>query len=437
MSRGAIRPARHALRTPCAPHLTPSPARAPSTARRTAARTRGHPGLPATRRRCARGRSTVVGIPLALTDYERTMDWMDAVVARARQGRRDRRRRAPRDGRPRGRRDARRGPPPTCSPSPTASRWSGRCARSATAARRASTAPSSWRATASAPRATGTRDVPLRRPQPGRARPAGAQPAPPLSRACRSSAATRRPFRAARPRRRRDAVVDEINRSGADVVWVGTGQPKQEKWMADMRDAPRRAGPRRASAPRSTSTPACVPAGARPGCRRSGLEWAYRLAHEPRRLWRRYARYNPRFVAGFARQYAAHRRERRRPVASGRACARRLGHRPGPRRAAARPVASPTAGCACSGVDNDPERLDAVRARPHALRGDRRRRSCSSASSPRAAGALRPRGATPPAASDIVITLGTPSFSHIEIDMRDIRSALDDLLPRAAARATR
>ena len=32
-------------------------------------------------------------------------------------------------------------------------------------------------------------------------------------------------------------------------------------------------------------------------------------------------------------------------------------------------------------------------------------------------------------ADHIVITLGTPSFSHIEIDMRDIRSALDDLLP--------
>ena len=31
-------------------------------------------------------------------------------------------------------------------------------------------------------------------------------------------------------------------------------------------------------------------------------------------------------------------------------------------------------------------------------------------------------------ARHIVITLGTPSFSHIEIDMRDIRSALDDLL---------
>ncbi len=36
---------------------------------------------------------------------------------------------------------------------------------------------------------------------------------------------------------------------------------------------------------------------------RLGLEWAFRLAHEPRRLWRRYLRYNPRFVVGFARQW--------------------------------------------------------------------------------------------------------------------------------------
>ena len=39
---------------------------------------------------------------------------------------------------------------------------------------------------------------------------------------------------------------------------------------------------------------------------RSGLEWVYRLSREPRRLWRRYARYNPLFVGGFARQYLAH-----------------------------------------------------------------------------------------------------------------------------------
>ena len=43
----------------------------------------------------------------------------------------------------------------------------------------------------------------------------------------------------------------------------------------------------------------------------SGLEWAYRLAHEPRRLWRRYTRYNPRFLHAFARQLARHHRSTR------------------------------------------------------------------------------------------------------------------------------
>jgi N-acetylglucosaminyldiphosphoundecaprenol N-acetyl-beta-D-mannosaminyltransferase len=41
---------------------------------------------------------------------------------------------------------------------------------------------------------------------------------------------------------------------------------------------------------------------------RAGLEWAYRLVQEPRRLGRRYLRYNPRFVAAFAAQYLRHRR---------------------------------------------------------------------------------------------------------------------------------
>ena len=44
---------------------------------------------------------------------------------------------------------------------------------------------------------------------------------------------------------------------------------------------------------------------------RHGLEWAFRLAQEPRRLWRRYLRYNPRFVAGFALQWARQRLLRR------------------------------------------------------------------------------------------------------------------------------
>ena len=41
-----------------------------------------------------------------------------------------------------------------------------------------------------------------------------------------------------------------------------------------------------------------------------GLEWAFRLVQEPRRLWRRYLRYNPRFVLGFAHQYVRHLRDR-------------------------------------------------------------------------------------------------------------------------------
>ncbi len=45
-----------------------------------------------------------------------------------------------------------------------------------------------------------------------------------------------------------------------------------------------------------------------PWMQRSGLEWAFRLSREPRRLWRRYATQNPRFIAAFARQYRASRR---------------------------------------------------------------------------------------------------------------------------------
>jgi N-acetylglucosaminyldiphosphoundecaprenol N-acetyl-beta-D-mannosaminyltransferase len=102
-----------------------------------------------------------------------------------------------------------------------------------------------------------------------------------------------------------ESIIDEINASGADVVWVGTGQPKQEKWMARMRD--------RLDVPMLIGVGAAFDfhAGLVPQApqwmQNLGLEWTYRLAHEPRRLWRRYARYNPRFVAGFAGQYLSER----------------------------------------------------------------------------------------------------------------------------------
>jgi N-acetylglucosaminyldiphosphoundecaprenol N-acetyl-beta-D-mannosaminyltransferase len=104
----------------------------------------------------------------------------------------------------------------------------------------------------------------------------------------------------------RHAVVKEINGSRADVVWVGIGVPKQEKWMADLRDdleAPVLVGVGAAFDFHAGLVPQ-----APNWIQESGLEWSYRLAHEPRRLWRRYLRYNPRFVGAFARQLREHRR---------------------------------------------------------------------------------------------------------------------------------
>ncbi len=103
----------------------------------------------------------------------------------------------------------------------------------------------------------------------------------------------------------RAAVIADINGSGADIVWVGIGVPKQEKWMARMRphlDSPVLVGVGAAFDFHAGIVPQA------PGwMQRAGLEWAYRLAHEPRRLWRRYLRYNPRFVLAFAGQLLASR----------------------------------------------------------------------------------------------------------------------------------
>ena len=103
-----------------------------------------------------------------------------------------------------------------------------------------------------------------------------------------------------------DEVATRINAARPDVVWVGIGVPKQEKWMAAMRerlDAPVLVGVGAAfdfHAGLIPQAPAWM--------QRRGLEWLFRLLQEPRRLWKRYARHNPRFVAGFARQWATHRR---------------------------------------------------------------------------------------------------------------------------------
>jgi N-acetylglucosaminyldiphosphoundecaprenol N-acetyl-beta-D-mannosaminyltransferase len=90
-------------------------------------------------------------------------------------------------------------------------------------------------------------------------------------------------------------AVREINRAGPDIVWVGLGSPKQDRWMAahvgrltasvligvgaafDFHAARKRQAPR--------------------WIQRGGLEWLFRLGQEPRRLWRRYLIDNPLFLA--------------------------------------------------------------------------------------------------------------------------------------------
>ncbi len=90
-------------------------------------------------------------------------------------------------------------------------------------------------------------------------------------------------------------VVEMINRSRADIVWVGLGTPKQERWMAEHLG--------RVEAPVMIGVGAAFDfhAGlvkqAPRWMQRSGLEWLFRVLVEPRRLWRRYLYNNPNFLA--------------------------------------------------------------------------------------------------------------------------------------------
>ncbi len=116
------------------------------------------------------------------------------------------------------------------------------------------------------------------------------------------------PFRELTPEED-EAAATAIDASGAAVVWVGTGQPKQERWMLRMR--PRLRAPLLVGVGAAFDFHAGLVPQAPPWMQRNGLEWAYRLSREPRRLWRRYARYNPMFVAEFLAQYLRHRRSHR------------------------------------------------------------------------------------------------------------------------------
>ncbi len=96
--------------------------------------------------------------------------------------------------------------------------------------------------------------------------------------------------------------TDEICASGARIVLVGIGCPKQEIWMAAHRGRIPAVmiGVGAAFDFHSGRVPQ-APA----WLQRSGLEWCFRLAMEPRRLWRRYRVIVPRFIGLFASQLIA------------------------------------------------------------------------------------------------------------------------------------
>lgn len=97
----------------------------------------------------------------------------------------------------------------------------------------------------------------------------------------------------------KEEIVAAIKSSGAALTFVGLGCPRQEIWAYENRI--------------QLSMPlVCVGAAfdfhagtvaqAPPVLQNAGLEWAFRLSREPRRLWRRYVLYNPLYVGMIAAQ---------------------------------------------------------------------------------------------------------------------------------------
>jgi N-acetylglucosaminyldiphosphoundecaprenol N-acetyl-beta-D-mannosaminyltransferase len=99
-----------------------------------------------------------------------------------------------------------------------------------------------------------------------------------------------------------ERIFEKIVESGANLIWVGLGCPKQEHWIAQNKD---RLPPGvyfgigaafAFHAGEVSQAPAIL--------QRSGLEWAYRIAAEPRRLFKRYLVHNSLFVWYSLRDYS-------------------------------------------------------------------------------------------------------------------------------------
>lgn len=89
-------------------------------------------------------------------------------------------------------------------------------------------------------------------------------------------------------------VVEEIRGSGAVLTFVGLGCPRQEVWAYEYRDALRMPV---LAVGAAFDFHAGTVAEAPEALQAAGLEWAFRLFREPKRLWRRYLYLNPLYVA--------------------------------------------------------------------------------------------------------------------------------------------
>ena len=112
------------------------------------------------------------------------------------------------------------------------------------------------------------------------------------------------PFRPLTPEED-EQIVNEINGSGARLLFVGLGCPKQERWMSQHRERVEATmlGFGWAFDVVSGRSKAAIPL-----VQSIGMEWFYRLLLNPRKLWRRHLKHNPRFVALILLQIARTRR---------------------------------------------------------------------------------------------------------------------------------
>ena len=90
------------------------------------------------------------------------------------------------------------------------------------------------------------------------------------------------------------AIINKINSSAPDIIWVGLGSPKQDIWMHQHRNI--------IDAPIMIAVGAAFDfvSGSKPQAprwiQRCGLEWSFRLFNEPKRLWKRYLIGNSLFI---------------------------------------------------------------------------------------------------------------------------------------------